>query len=144
MASGKYEAFSQLLLNYVFNGVAFAQPTNIYIALFSVTPSVSATGTEATGTSYARITVSVANSNSNWAVISGATTTVTSQAAFSFSAAGGDWSSASNQVAAGICKTLAGSLSTDLWYWGALTENKPVLNGDTASFASGAVSVQEL
>jgi hypothetical protein len=144
MASGKYEAFSQLLLNYVFNGSAFSQPSNIYIALFSVTPSVSSTGTEATGTSYARITVSVASSNTNWAVISGSTTTVTSQAAFTFAAAGGDWSSASNQVAAGICKSSAGALSTDLWYWGALTEAKPVLNGDTASFASGAVSAQEL
>ena len=82
------------------------------------------------------------STTASWA--SGSTTTVTSQAAFTFSAAGGDWSSASNQVAAGICKTLAGSLSTDLWYWGALTENKPVLNGDTASFASGAVTVQEL
>jgi hypothetical protein len=144
MASGKFEVLSQTLLNYIFNGSAFAQPTNIYLALFSVTPSVSATGTEATGTSYARITISVAGSNSNWAVISGATTTVTSQASFSFSAAGGDWSSASNQVAAGFCKTLAGALSTDLWYWGALTESKPVLNGDTASFASNAVTVQEL
>jgi hypothetical protein len=144
LSSGKYEVLSQTILNYIFNGSAFSQPTNIYIALFSVTPSVSSVGTEATGSAYARITVSVAGSNTNWAVISSSTTTVTSQAIFAFAAATGDWSSASNQVAAGICKSLAGALSTDLWYWGALTEAKPVLNGDTASFASNAVTVQEL
>ena len=29
------------------------------------------------------------------------------------------------------------------YYFGALTESKPVLNGDTASFAIGALSITE-
>ena len=63
MASGKYEAYSQLLLNYVFNGGSFAQPSNLYLALFSVAPTVSSTGTEATGSGYARLTVACNTTN---------------------------------------------------------------------------------
>ena len=142
MASGKYEAFSILVLNWLFNGGTFAQPSNLYVALFSVTPSVSTTGTEATGSGYARITV--ACNTTNWPTISGSTTTITNNVAQSFAQATGDWSSGSNQVAAGIAKSLAGSLSTDLLYWGGMTESKPVLNLDTASFPIGAITVQEL
>lgn len=144
MSSGKYEAFAQILLNAVFNGGSFPAPTNVYIALFSVTPSVSSTGTEATGSAYARIT-SAANTT-NWPSISGSTTTITNNVAQSFAAATSDWSSAANQVAAGIVlgSSNTATLSTYLAYWGALTEAKPVLNGDTASFAIGAITVQEL
>lgn len=142
MASGKYEAYSILLLNWLFGGGTFTQPTNLYIALFSVTPSVSSVGTEATGSAYARITV--ACNTTNWPAISGSTTTITNNVAQSYAAATGDWSTAANQVAAGIVNSLAGALSSNLLYWGALTEAKPVLNGDTASFAIGAITVQEL
>ena len=142
MASGKYEAFSQNLLNFLFNGGTLSAPSTVYLALFSVTPSVSSTGTEATGTSYAR--KSVTCNTTNFPTISGSTTTMSLNVATSFATAGGDWSSAANQVAAGVAISLAGSLSTDLMYWGALTASKPVLNGDTASFAIGALTIQEL
>lgn len=142
MSSGKYEYLSQLMLNYIFNGAAWTQPTHVYLALFSVTPSISSTGTEVPSSgAYARVSISVASSNTNWATISGSTTTVTSQAAFTFPTATGDWASAANLVAAGFWDA---SSSGNLYYWGALTESKPVLNGDTASTASSAVTVQEL
>lgn len=139
MGSGKFETLSQLLLNKLFNGGSWTIPTTLYLALFSVTPSVSSTGTEATSGSYAR--VSITCNTTNWPTISGSTTTITSGATFTFPTATADWSSAANQVAAGLWDS---SSSGNLYYWGALTENKPVLNGDTASFATGAVTVQEL
>jgi hypothetical protein len=139
MASGKYQGFSQLMLNWLFNAGAFTQPTNLYLALFSVIPSVSSTGTEATGTSYARLTI--ACNTTNWPTISSSTTTITNNVVQTMATAGGDWSSASNQVAAGLWSAAS---SGTLYYWGSLTENKPVLNGDTASFAVGAITVQEL
>jgi hypothetical protein len=42
---------------------------------------------------------------------------------------------------AGILSSLS---STTLYYWGDLTVAKPVLNGDTASFAISALTIQEL
>jgi hypothetical protein len=142
MASGKYELLSQLLLNALFNGGSFSFPATIYVPLFSVTPSVSSTGTEATGSGYARLAITA--NTTNFPTISGSTTTISLNTSQSYAAATGDWSSAANQVAAGIAVSLAGALSSNLYYWGLLTEAKPVLNGDTASFASGALTVQEL
>jgi hypothetical protein len=139
MASGKYEYLSQSFLNWAFNGAAFSQPATFYIALFSVTPSVSSTGTEATGSGYVR--KSVTCNSTNWPVISGSTTTISLNVAQSFATATGNWSSSSNQTGAGIWDA---SSSGNLWYWGDLTVAKPVLNGDTASFAIGALTVQEL
>src|SRR5271157_5297347 len=139
MASGKYEGFSQSLLNKLFNATAWTIPTTLYLALYSVIPSVSTTGTQATGGGYARLAL-LCNTG-NWPLISGSTTTITSGATFTMNAATADWSSGANQVAAGL---LGSSGGTDLYYWGSLSENKPILNGDTPSFASGQITVQEL
>jgi hypothetical protein len=63
--------------------------------------------------------------------------------AFTFPVATADWASAANIVAAAL-KDSGTNGSGNIYYFGALTEAKPVLNGDTASFASGAVTIQEL
>jgi len=139
VASGKYEYLSQKFLNWLFGAGSFTQPTNLYLALFSTTPSVSTTGTEASGSAYARVTV--ACNTTNWPAISGSTTTLTSGATFTFPTATGNWSSSSNQTGAGFWDAAS---TGNLLYWGDLTVAKPVLNGDTASFASGAVTIQEL
>ncbi len=139
MASGKYEAYSQLILNYVFNGGSFAQPSNLYLALFSVAPTVSSTGTEATGSGYARLTV--ACNTTNWPTISSTTTTITNNVAQTMATATGNWSSSSNQTDAGLWSA---SSSGTLYYWGDLTTAKPILSGDTPSFAISAITVQEL
>ena len=139
MASGKYEAYSQLILNYVFNGGSFAQPSNLYLALFSVAPTVSSTGTEATGSGYARLTV--ACNTTNWPTISSTTTTITNNVAQTMATATGNWSSSSNQTDAGLWSA---SSSGTLYYWGDLATAKPILSGDTAAFAISAITVQEL
>ncbi len=141
MASGKNQYFSQKLLNQTFGGTAYSFPATLFLALFSVTPSVSTAGTEATGTSYAR--VSITCNTTNWPAISGSTTTMTSGAAFTFPTAGGNWSSSANLTGAGFLDSALGG-SNNLLYFGDLTVAKPVLSGDTASFASGAVTIQEL
>ncbi len=139
MSSGKNQYFSQKLLNQTFCGTAYSFPATLFLALFSVTPSVSTAGTEATGSAYAR--VSITCNTTNWPAISGSTTTIASGAAFTFPTATGNWSSSANLTGAGF---LDASSSGNLLYFGDLTTAKPVLNGDTASFASGAVTIQEL
>jgi hypothetical protein len=140
MASGKNEALSQLLLNFIFNGGTFTATANLYLALFSVAPSISSNGTEATGSGYSRLTVAV-NNTTNFASISGSTTTVENAVAQTMATATGNWSSSSNQTDAGFFTTSGGST---LLYWGDLTTAKPILNGDTPSFAINALTIQEL
>lgn len=139
MASGKFDFLSQKLLNQIFGGTAYTFPTSLFLALFSVAPTTTTTGTEATGSGYAR--VSIVCNTTNWPAISGSTTTIASGAAFTFPTATGNWSASANQTDAGFFDA---SSAGNLLYWGDLTTAKPVLNGDTASFASGAITIQEL
>lgn len=140
MASGKYEALSQLALNFIFNGGTFTPTTAIFLALFSATPSISSLGTEATGSGYVRLSVTV-NTATNFPTISGTTTTVTNNVTQTMATATGNWSSSANMTQAGFFTTLGG---TTLLYWGDLTTPKPILSGDTSSFAVSAITVQEL
>jgi hypothetical protein len=142
MASGKSQYFSQKLLNLYFGGTAYSAPATLYFALYTVTPTAAGGGTEATNSgAYARVAVTC--NTTNWPAISGSSQTITNGAAITFTTATADWSSGSNMVAAGILDsgTYGGG---NLIYFGALTENKPVLNGDTAQFAVNAVTVQEV
>ena len=136
MASGNGEYLSQALLNQIFGGTAYSFPATLYFALYTVAPTASTAGTEATGSGYAR--VSVTCNTTNWPAISGSSQTIQNGVAITFPTATGNWSSSSNMVAVGI---LDGS--SNLLYFGALTTAKPVLSGDTASFAVAALTVEE-
>ena len=142
MASGKNEYLSQRFLNQM-GGTAGAIASTLYLKLFTTSPSVSAYGTEVTNAgAYAAITVS--STTGNWPTISGSTTTITSAATFTYTTATADWSSAANIVAAALVDSATNG-SGNMYWWGALTGTAgPVLNGNTASFASGAITIQEL
>ena len=53
------------VLDYVFSGGSFSQPGTKYLALYTVAPTDSSTGTEVTGGSYARQTVTLTTSGSD-------------------------------------------------------------------------------
>jgi hypothetical protein len=105
-------------------------PITPYVALYTTTPSDSSAGTEVTGGSYARTT-----SASKWATPSAGS--VATNATITFPTATADWGTV---VAFAICDA---STSGNILMWGALTANKTVSNGDTASFASGALTLTE-
>jgi hypothetical protein len=104
--------------------------TNVYIALFTVAPSDSSAGTEVTGGSYARV-----DSKGKWAVPSAGS--VSNNAVITFPTATADWSTV---VAFAVMTTVTGGSQM---MWGTLTASKAVFNGDTASFASGALTLTE-
>ena len=127
------------LLNYLFRNTAIGlDGTNVWVALFTTTPTDSTTGTEVSGGSYAR--VAVVRTGAGWDAASGTLGTTQNTGAITFATATADWGTVTGF---GICLSLSGALSTDLLYWGALTANKTVSNGDTASFAAGALSVTQ-
>lgn len=128
------------LLNYLFRNTAIGlDATNVWVALFTTTPTDSTTGTEVSGGSYAR--VAVVRTGAGWDAASGASPgTTQNTGAVTFPTATADWGTVTGF---GICLSSAGALSTDLLYWGALTASKTVSNGDTASFAVGTLSVTQ-
>lgn len=111
----------------------------MYLALFTVLPTDSTTGTEVTGGSYARVAVD--RTGTGFAAATGTTATTIPNATVTFPTATADWAAGGTQVVGfGWCKSLAGALSTDLVFWGDVTVAKNVLNGDTASFAAATLT----
>lgn len=104
--------------------------TAVWIALFTTAPSDSAAGTEVTGGSYAR-----QDSKGKWAVPSAGS--VATNAVITFPTASANWGT----VAA--FAIMSASTGGAILMWGDLTASKTVNSGDTASFASGALTLTE-
>lgn len=136
MASGKSAYLSNAMLNGVLGGSAFSLPGTVYIALSTAAFTASATGsamTEVSGSGYTR--VAVTNNSANWPAASGGSKS--NGAVFTFPAASGAWGTVTSMY---IVDAVSGG---NALYGADLTASRVVNSGDTASFASGAVVVQE-
>lgn len=131
------------LVDWLLRGQAFTPPATTYIGLFTVAPTDSTAGTEVSGGSYAR--VSVASSLTNWAGTQAAASTTASTGTsgttsnngdITFPAATADWGTV---VAFGIFDAAS---SGNLLIYAALTANRTITTGATASFAAGTLTVQ--
>ena len=138
MAGSLTDVWEKKILDYILRNTALGlDATNIWAALFTAAPSDSATGTEVTGGSYAR--VPIVRTGTGWAASTGTTPATSNPAAtVTFATATANWGTI---VSFGLCNSLAGPLSTDLIFWGDLTASKVVNSGDTASFAAASLSV---
>jgi len=121
------------ILDHVFGAAAYTAPATVYVSLYTVTPTdASASGTEVTGGSYAR--VAVTNNATNWPASSGGAKA--NGTAITFPAPTASWGTV---VAFAIYD--AATVGNEL-AWGALTVNKTINNGDAApSFAIGDLDI---
>ena len=127
------------VLDAVLGNQSFPANATVYLALFSVTPTGAGGGTEATGSGYVRLAIT--NNLTNWpAATGGSPASKSNGTVLTMATATGDWSAAANQVAWGLFDASSGG---NLLYWGALSVAKPILNGDTPSFAIGAITITE-
>lgn len=108
--------------------------TNVYLALFTVAPTDAGGGTEVSGGSYARV-----DSKGKWAVP--ASGSVSTNAVVTFPTATADWAAGATQIVAFAIMTAI--TAGNMLMYGTLTTAKNVLNGDTPSFASGALTLTE-
>lgn len=133
MAGSKSNDLENKILNHILGGSDYTRPGTVYIALFTAAPTDSTSGTEVSGGSYAR--VSVTNNATNWPAASGGSksngTTIT------FATATANWGTV---VAFAIMDASSGG---NIMYWGDLTTSKAIDNGDTASFAASAITITE-
>src|SRR5574337_212240 len=117
-------------------------PATLYVGLYTANPTDAAGGTEVTGGSYAR--VSVTSSLANWAgtqaaasttASSGTSGTTSNNGAITFPAPTANWGTITG---VGIFDAVSGG---NLLIWSALTANKTVNNGEAApSFAAAALT----
>jgi hypothetical protein len=119
-------------------------PATMYVALLTAAPSDTGGGTEVTGGSYAR--VSVTSALTAWAgtqaaasttASSGTSGTTSNNNVLTFPAPTANWGSVTHF---GVYDA---STAGNLLWWGALTVAKTVNNGDAApTFAAAALSLQ--
>ena len=133
MAGSKSDYLENEILDHVLGGADYSRPATVYIALYTADPSDTGGGTEVSGGSYAR--ASVTNNDTNWpAASSGAKS---NGADITFTEATGDWGTI---TAMGIFDA---ETAGNLLYWGELTTDKAINSGDTAKFATGDIDITE-
>jgi hypothetical protein len=130
--AGKSDYMENKVLD-IIGGTTFSAPATIYVALYTAAPTDAGGGTEVSGGSYAR--VAVTNNATNWpAASAGAKSNGTD---IVFPAPTANWGTI---VAFALFDAAAGNML----YWGLVTPNKTVNNGDPApKFAVGALSLTE-
>lgn len=119
----------QKILEHTVGKTSWTMPTNVYVALYTATPSDAGGGTEVSGGSYAR-KQTVA---SDWGTASG--TTISNAATITFVTPTGSWGTASHF---GIFDA---STAGNLLGWAALTTPQAIGSGNTVSFAVGALVI---
>ena len=122
-------AFSNYLenkvLDHVFGGVPYSAPATLYLALYTSDPGDGNTGTECSGTSYARQTITFTVVND----------TASNNAAVEFPVAGSSWGTITH---VGILDQLT---SGNLLAHGALTASKAIASGDVFRVENGDLDI---
>lgn len=136
MAGSKSAYLRNAILDATLSGVTYTSPTTVYIALSTAAFSASSTGssmTEVSGGSYARVAVT-ANTTNFPAASGGAKSNGTT---FTFATATASWGTVTSFYV--VDATSGGNVL----YGGDLTTPRSIGTGDTASFASGAITFTE-
>ena len=139
MAGSKSDYLEKKILDYLLGNVTDFRSTTVYIALSTAAYSDAAAGssmTEVSGGSYAR--VAVTNDATNWPAATGTSpATKASGAAFTFPSATASWGTIQSFY------IVDASSAGNVLYGGDLTASKTIGSGDTATFASGAITITE-
>jgi hypothetical protein len=131
MAGSLASTVRNALVGLFAGSVAYTPPATVYVALS--TANASSGVTEVTGSGYAR--AAVANNTTNWnTAASGA---VTNKTAITFTATG-SWSSGASILSFAIYDA---STAGNLLGQGDLNNAQVMNNGDTLTFAAGALSI---
>ena len=137
--AGKADFLENQLLDHVFRAVSiFATPANVYIALFTTTPTGDdgTGGTEVTGGAYARVTA--ATGTGNWKDPSTATQGQTKNLVkLVFPVATANWGTINGM---GIYDASGGG---NLYYFGDITTPTAVNSGSQAFFEINDITVAE-
>jgi hypothetical protein len=119
------------LLSHVLDGVSMTSPTSVYVGIHNTDPTDADSGTEVTGGSYARVTMT-----GGWTVSGTTPTEATNTAAIIFpTATDATWGTATHF---GIYDA---ATTGNLLIHGALTASKAIGDGDTFEFAIGNLVV---
>ena len=113
------------LLDATLRATSYTSPTTVYLALYTSDPGDDNSGTECSGTSYARQSVSFSRSGA----------TASNSAAVEFPTAGGAWGTITH------FGVLDAATSGNLLYHGALTTSRAITSGDIFRVPTGDLDI---
>lgn len=122
-------AFSDYLegavLDATLRNTSYSSPSTVYLALFTSDPTDAGSGTECSGTNYARQSVAFSRTNA----------VASNSSAIEFPTAGNSWGTITH------FGVLDASSSGNLLYHGALTASKSITTGDIFRVPSGDLDI---
>lgn len=113
------------LLDHIMRNVAYTSPTTVYLALYTSDPGEANSGTEVSGTAYARVAITCS------AAASGS---ITNSADVVFPTAGGSWGTVTHAA------IFDASTSGNMLVYGALTSSIAVASGTRPRFDAGTLT----
>lgn len=113
------------ILDHVFAGNAYTAPSNVYLGLYTATPSDTGGGTELSGSGYTRQAMAMSVSGN----------TATNSAAEEFATATGSWGTVSH---VGVFDA---ATSGNLLAFGALSASKAIASGDVFRIPAGDLDI---
>lgn len=131
--AGKSDYLEDEILDHVLGGGDYTRAATVYVALYTAAPTDAGGGTEVSGGSYAR--ASVTNNATNWPASSGGAKANGTEVAFATASA--SWGTVTHF---GIFDA---ATAGNLLYWGALVASKLIGSGDTARFPIGDIDITE-
>ena len=114
-----------LALKFLLTNTTATRPTAWYVALFTTNPTDAGSGTEVSGTNYARTAVTFSVTDD----------TATNSAAVTFAAAGSNWGTVSH---IGVYDA---STAGNLLFHGSVTTAKQIDSGDTFTISTSNLSI---
>lgn len=131
------------LIDQIFRAQAYTFPGTLYVGLYTAAPSDTGGGTEVTGGSYARASVTASLANFAGTQGSGTTTassgtggTTSNNGTITFATPSASWGAVTSF---GIFDAASGG---NLLFYGTLSISKTINSGDTVTFPAASLSIQ--
>lgn len=143
--AGKSNDLEGKLLNHIFRNTAYTAPGTVYIALMTAAPTDAGGGTEVSGGSYAR--ASVTSNTTNWNAPSGTPRQISNVNDINFPTPTAEWAPAGTPVVA--VAAYDNSTAGNLLYWttkqadGTTDISKIIQIGDPVKIPAGQLIFRE-
>jgi hypothetical protein len=121
------------IIKHIFRTGSFTKPTVLAVGLFTGAPADAGGGTEVTGNNYSRAQLNPLDAN--WAAPAGGNGVTSNATTITFATPSATWGTVTHF---GIFDAASAG---NLLFHGILTQSKVVNNGDTVSFAAGALQL---
>jgi hypothetical protein len=135
MATAMSTYLADALLNHVFRGIPYTQPTDLFIGAFTTATDDGSGGTEVSGSGYARVQVSANALKFTVPAANGGVREITNVDPITWPTASGSWGTITHIA---LYDSLSGG---NRLYHGALTASQAIASGQALNIPAGSLAL---